>query len=548
MQYTINYKEHFNKAFQKIKAIRDESSKLPFNIKPSLIFNIEDDNYKTLSFVLENAYKEFYIALSKVLVETLTKYNNHFICIQNAPIFAFINNEDENRVLYYFKKWGFPTDTDKRFVGSALANKIADSFKYISLVDNNAQSYIFYNKVDDNGNIIRTDYSLKELYYSLFDLEEYNHLTDNINSYKHNVSEYIGYITVKNLTPSSTYEFKRKLESELLSKDHFTKLSNHEIDSIPCNVINQINTQFYSNEFYRSILADNVFGESFLTAEWMYSSLSEVKNVDLTIIALGYFKAVEQLMHDYIVLHSDEDRKIKKMSYIQNKPPKIFLNKNSIERKMINFMLDSMITFFDDYHDLFDKELGDSDIEYIIQQLDKLKSLRNEYFHKDNINELDTITKARNQAILVISLLLGCLYFRTEDLESFKLSKKEKDESQSLFEYMYYHSYSVYYIMKNNKMSNPFVATRINEVSYNKKGVAFFPNPIINIFLDIKSTDNKIPLKMIIMDFKVKKEELSINDEITIFEGTMIPSSTENGMDLSGPIKTIFKNGKFVAE
>ena len=102
--------------------------------------------------------------------------------------------------------------------------------------------------------------------------------------------------------------------------------------------------------------------------------------------------------------------------------------------------------------------------------------------------------------------------------------------------------------MKNNKMSNPFVATRINEVSYNKKGVAFFPNPIINIFLDIKSTDNKIPLKMIIMDFKVKKEELSINDEITIFEGTMIPSSTENGMDLSGPIKTIFKNGKFVAE
>lgn len=54
---------------------------------------------------------------------------------------------------------------------------------------------------------------------------------------------------------------------------------------------------------YQVMLGDHHFSESLITAEWLYDSMKKAQAIDLTVIGMGYFKAVERVLFELICLH-----------------------------------------------------------------------------------------------------------------------------------------------------------------------------------------------------------------------------------------------------
>lgn len=63
-----------------------------------------------------------------------------------------------------------------------------------------------------------------------------------------------------------------------------------------------IEAQFVNDKVFRFALGNHDYAESLITAEWLINSMEKAKAIDLTVIGMGYLKAVELLLFDLICL------------------------------------------------------------------------------------------------------------------------------------------------------------------------------------------------------------------------------------------------------
>ena len=306
-------------------------------------------------------------------------------------------------------------------------------------------------------------YSIKWFFETLFGKEEYQRFLAALTQYKEEANKHIGFICVKSLTPYSLINFRRIVEQQVRSFP-YDQLMQRPISCwdkeyhLGNEELSILKSQFMIKKYYEILVADNDFSESLITAEWLYDSMKKAEAIDLTAVAMGYFKAVEQLLFAIICLYKNEGLLIKKDFSRQDLPSSTELCDKYIDEKAIDTSIGSMAVFIKDNLGLFRKDLRWPTKYYIRESVFKYKDLRNDHLHKDNIHSWDKINEIRNESYLLLFLLIGSYSFSNDSFT--RLGMKEDsifDDYYYLCEYLNYHSGWIFFTVHNN-MENIFIA------------------------------------------------------------------------------------------
>ena len=285
-------------------------------------------------------------------------------------------------------------------------------------------------------------YSLKWFFEEYFGIEEYGRFFVAVSAYISEVNSYIGYVTLKTLIPSSLINFRKNVELTLVNfeYDKLLSVSYNDFELIEPD-LSKMRKQFLDDKTLMTMLGSSDFAESLVTAEWLYDSMKKAKAIDLTVIGMGYFKAVEQLLYDLICLHKNKDLIIRKDYSRKDLPAQIPLDDQNIKDKAIDATLGSMAVFVrDNAQILFRNDIPWKAKKFVREAIFKYADLRNGYFHKDNIHDPIKIEEIRDTSFYMFFLLLGAFKLTEENLIDLGLPEQIQDDYYRLCEYIDYHS------------------------------------------------------------------------------------------------------------
>lgn len=309
-----------------------------------------------------------------------------------------------------------------------ISNGVSDSLLEILNKEYNIKYYLYVSFTEEeafleqiNHNDNEQDptrgtgiFSLKQFFNMFFEEGEYDNFIKYANEFVKKVKDYFGFKIVRTLKPNTLHNFRKTVRERL---DEF------DVDSLNFNrklSIDQqklISSHYLGDKNIEIIAGKSDFAQSFMTSEWLYSSLSEAGNIDLTAIAMGYYKSIEQFLFRFIALHTKERDAVSREIFVgkgkkfANEEGYVILT-NSILKEdefVKNINLGSLTGFFGYYNkrnnvyikrneDLLIEGIHESTYEYIIDVLSNIPGIRNGYFHKHNINDWEKVVEARNNA------------------------------------------------------------------------------------------------------------------------------------------------------
>lgn len=553
---TNEYKEIFDRALCLIRAIRDphannanDEDLMWDRVLEHNLLKI-DDNYTNYNLLISETWS----IIKDCLYIIISRLNDKYCCglniidkddntgfLQNAILLI---NDPNNNTLFILKTielskfW--KSEEEPQEIVDIMDKYHAKTCKYIYLMDDYAYLQVFGYNEDENDPGRGTNlYGMKYLFDYYFVNENFSLFKEQFNEFNKSVKESIGYSCIKNLNPHALINFKYITLSKLQNYKYY-KLVHSPI--IPDKGINKnqecsigekdyedINCQFKSDVISKLFMTDLSFIESLVTSEWLRESLVDCQAIDLTSIGSGYFKASEQLLYYIICLHKDEHRKIKLLhSNKDDDLSRVNINKN----EYLDFSMGSMANFFKNNKDLFNNSIMYS-INYIYEYIFEYCDLRNGYFHKDNIHDMNIIDNIRDKTYKLFFLILGSINFRDKDYIEMKLpSMNYYDDYYRLCEFVNFHSYDLFFIVhgeyKSWYISQPDTDTRIvdNHVTYS------------GIYFKKLGKEEKYQLDQKGMPNTIYYGKLAINNSKTVgFEPKIICKIFEKGKFIGPDIK-----------
>lgn len=550
MDKYFNYAGLFDQALSRIKSIRDpratkpETSDLRWkDVADQVIFKFIGNDLSKYYNVSQSANEISMSCICFMIIELLKRYNYtfHQLDVKDAEGLAkaFLHILDsKSKTLLLFKEleecplWKIK-DSEPEEVRKIMDSYGATSCKYIYLVYDNAYLQIIgHNDNENDPGRGYNVYSLKWFFETYFGTQEYFCFEKSVKKYIQDVKNCIGYHTVKTLTPGSLINFRKLTENEIF-KYPYDKLVNVYVKnySLESNEINKLKIQFFELQSYLGLLGINDYAESLITAEWLYDSMKKAQSIDLTIIGMGYFKTVEQLLFEMICLHKNEGREIKKdYSRKDLETDKIELNDSNIDDKSIDTTIGSMAVFYRDNLNMLRGDLTWRTKKYILETIFKYKDLRNGYFHKDNIHEMERIDVIRNSTFELLFLLLGSHNISDGDKKTLGFPTEINSDYYKLCEYVNYHHGELFYLdfgKENEKLASGYYDAHSKLVDDNYIGYT-----------------------------GVYFKELGKNGRIVPFTEAQLPEKISLGKFVFGhsdgieitpvKLKTVFEKGKFI--
>ena len=471
-------------------------------------------------------------------------------------VLAFSRKDKHQEVLYVFKKYGVSNSIPETVLDKLLKAAKLKAYCYISYIEDNAFSEVINNNHNENDPTRGTNiFSFKQFMNGFFERNEYDTFKEYANLFSSKVRDYFGFAIVKTLKPNTLFNFKKTVLNDLL-----------KTNAMEIGVANGINEEqrriiekhFFDEKNYEVLLGSGDFAQSYMTAEWLFSSLNEVGNIDLTVIAMGYFKAIEQVLFAFLKNHTYEREGAARYIFIGKGKPNTDIYGYTLltdsllkdEDRIKDLTLGSLTGFFG-FHDtrsnrykernreLLYSEITDDTYHFIIDKLGSIVGLRNGYFHKDNLAEWDKVVEARNEAKAVFYLLLGAYSISELDKTHMGIIRvDEHDDYYKLCEYV------------NNRSFEP-VFPEIPIIYYKPNN----PDSFVYFYHDdlIEFDNYGEPIYSGVY-FKIPFREADFircgRDDLPqeIWEGKLVISeSYPIKFSHSGPMKKIFSNGKFVA-
>ena len=560
---------------KKIKLIRNSWNSNPSieGITPNPFIDIVGDKNRKYTEMMEYIDSTVYKMIDHIIIELLKEYkipvefydlrkadaisyymyekkdNQGYIDQLGNKVLAFSTMVDPD-FLFVFKKYGLSQQLPQNTKNDLLKKLGLRKVIYISYVEDNAFSEIInHNDNKDDPSRGTGVFSLKQFIEKYFGEEEYAKFKVNADVFTKNVKDYLGITIVRALKPNELLSFKRYIINQLESINAY-------VLGLPESLGNRqkeiLDNHYFNEKKYELLIGNSDFAQSFMTAEWLYYSLSDAGKIDLTAISMGYFKAIEQFLFRFISLHTFEKDGVSR---------KIFLVKEGLveltdtlvndREKAKRITIGGLTGFFGYYkadqneyiernRDLLSKSINNQTYRIIINVLNGISGLRNGYFHKDNLDNWDVVTKARNTSLLVFYLVLGAYTMTEEDKIALGLiCRKERDDFYKLCEYINnkaeeapYLSFSIFYLDERQSEDEIVFPYRDNNVEHDEYGELIYSGACFRML-----ENNKI--------LKISKE----NAPKEIWEGSLsISKSVPLKFNISGRQKLIYKDGKFIAE
>ena len=524
------------------------------------LFGIKDVNAKSYSWVIQQAELFSIEMFKRIIVDLLKKYKiEHMIVnydkrkVYPEPIVAFVTEKD--KTLFVVRNL-YDEQFQQEFISAVTEVYKARSLKTILMVHDYAYKFMFNHNNDEKDPSRGTGlYSIRYMFETLFGTEEYECFKTFEQNYTEEVRRYLGYQVVKTLTPNALYSFKKVVEQKLISFPYRKHISELATTAIPTQQLDAIMKQFLQKKYYKALVGKKEYAQSFVTAEWLYDTMKEAGRIDYTAVVMGYFKAVEQLMFEFIKRHMDPGRKLKK------KGSKGYdsLTKINLDADKLDTTLGALIGFLKYYHnrDLFIPEIKTNSVaqDGILSIIDQAKEDRNIYFHKKNINkpekkdEDDIIEKARILSYSILALLLGAYEYSDQDRVTLNIPEENGEtDYEKLCGYINYNSAHLFYISSDGSELMPVYAVADDNVKIDEYGDSKFSGVYFQKILGIGSEKIEISINDIMTKHVLSAGAIEMYQEdslpFKIYTGSAIPS--RKGMLFSGPLKLIYENGRYM--
>lgn len=171
------------------------------------------------------------------------------------------------------------------------------------------------------------------------------------------------------------------------------------------------------------LLGKSDFAKSYLTSEYLYKAIVDNSNFDYTSVVAGYLKTIEQFLYRLLEYHMDIDgsekwiKVTKYMAKVKERRPNPKYKKNTnkqqilVKRHNLEYMdtsLGPLINYINENEDCCEIS---KDGKTILTDLlnDYRKSVRNGYFHKHNLEDIEEVRRIRNNTLYLLCFLIGSL-------------------------------------------------------------------------------------------------------------------------------------------
>ena len=469
--------EHF---FNKMKRLRNEWSETTGDNKTGLIsfIDIAGLDQRRYKVIMESCNEYIYEMLPFIVAELLRAYEipvqfydlrcsgaDLYYIGDNQQLLDYIDQHDEKRILafsrkdkqqeilYVFKKYGIGKRVPGKTIEGLLKAAKLEKYCYISYVENDAFTEVINHNDNEKDPTRGTGiFSLKQFFDDFFGESEYVIFKEYADELTKKVREYFGFELIRTLKPNTMHSFRKSARDDILSLDARKAGLSSDISETQRQIMEE---HFFKDKRYEVLLGSCDFAQSYLTAEWLFSSLSNAGNIDMTAIAMGYFKAIEQLLFSFIKLHTFEKDGINRTVHVGNKT---YADSQGNADLTDGFVSDQEktkdltlgnLTGFLGYHDvrrgryyrrnrdLLVRGIDTKTYDSIIDTLDGVVGLRNGYFHKDNLDDWNKVIDARNTARLVFFILLGSYKISETDMQSLgRIKVEDHDDFYKLCEYI----------------------------------------------------------------------------------------------------------------
>lgn len=567
-----------NDYFKKMKCLRNQwtentDKKLPKI--PSLV-DIGGEDYAQYDSIIKTGHELVIEMINALIQALLEEYNipvtyydlskgisnayffdgeeeqvEHSKVRQKKRILAFSRNDINRDILYIFKEFGIEKRVPDNILASICQSTKLAMYCYISYVENEAYSEVLNHNDNEKDPTRGTGiYSLKQFFIDFFSQDEYTIFKSYTKKFEDSVNEYFGFVLLRTLKPNAILNFKKQVWNEL-QKINVSRIS--ELSRISDSQRNIIEKHFFDERNCDIVLGKSDFAQSYMTAEWLYLSLPNAGKIDLTAIAMGYFKSIEQLLFRFISLHTLEvDGCSRKIKLIGIGLEEITNSLIADREKTKLITLGGLTGFFGQYYndtgrhvpqnqDLLAAGIDSQTHDFIIETLRSVTPLRNGYFHKDNLENWDEVKRARTTAQLIFYLILGAYSLSENDKEKLGIIRRnEQNAFYKLCSYInnkYYESKMLEIpIIYNSKESDPyaFVLPYYDDsIEYDEYGEAVFSG----LFFKQFGKNGKV--------FKLTQETVPAE----LWEGTLVISeSIPITIQPSGPQLQLFKDGVFLLQ
>ena len=576
------YKEETDAFLKKIRHLRDQWE--DDDIRRNGLFSILDvtgNDYEQYEYIMQESVKASYSYIYKIVDDLIGLYQipvqNYKILKVNGTFFyegeekkltasvvdsrsqhffySLRRTDKEENILYVFKEYGINNRLPAK-TKTEIKNKYPEIkfIRYISIVEDNAYSEIINHNNDLNDPGRGTDtFSLQYFFDVFFGHDEYVLFKQNMNLVSQEIKDYLGFYLIRSLKPNTVNSFRFKLNKELLEIEELIQNTDFYAKMEPSQK-DLISYIFFNQDRYQLLLGKSDYALSFMTAEWLYFSLQNVGNIDLTPIVMDYFKSVEQFLLQYLKFHTIEkegrniqiycyDRKFRDLTdeFLDNKKNHRLLPLGKLTR-FFGFYDEKKKEYRLKNRFLLESKITANTHELIIDAFNHITILRNGYSHKDNLTDWKKVEEIRNSTYLFYYTFLGAYKLSASELLDMGLIKiQPHDDIYSLNKHMKRRAKNqpltpdkllTYYIIENGKVSEPLFYEPDYDVKYDNLGEPIYSGIY---FRDVATN--------------IIRKYTSENMPNEIWEGMLSLDINEVVKAIpSGPLQKIYSDGKYLIQ
>lgn len=414
------------------------------DIESKRLFDVSGDSFAAQKAIIEGKYYWVEICVLKIIMNLLkrygVKYNEVYYPYNNEKYSICIEQNGKVTECYFLYDifYGENNRTDYDEIAQKLySNKSSDvDFVKIYIFRDGITMFdlaaLAYSKVEKDNNLKVDIDPLRVFFEEYFNEYEYECFIEYVYDFNEKARNHIGYRTVAVPSPEMIKNFKGR-KSHMLEA---YKFSENMLELVSKDDIQKLEYNFKKRKMYQALISEQDFSNSFITSEWAYDMFSSfMGELDLTGIASGYLKSIEQLLFCLLKLHKGEaGRKVN--VYNENGKKKLQDLLLSTEDDRIESTLRALQTFFEHNGDLFDvrkKTKG-----FITDSIyDWSAKNRNGYFHKDNLHDEGVLAEIREKTIFLYYLILGGVKITDEQRMQIGIIDEENDDLSNSFNVRY---------------------------------------------------------------------------------------------------------------
>lgn len=478
------------------------------------LFQYADPDFYFFRFIIDRQEEGTESFMTRVLLRVMERYGISFEIPDNT--FAFIITDQGKKYGYRFIDFYQGQD-----VNAILQQSEVDkAFILRTWKPGRADEWISR----ENDQYLVEGLKLKAIsiltfFEQFFGVAEYEAFLSAIELYLKDGREITGYKSIKYFSTMNLATQKAYLEKMLLDwqyKSYEFRIIDRTDKRIqnflyfspnlfPITELNTMHKNYISDALYKAMIGNQEFAESFLTSEWLFHSLKELKHFDYTAVISGYLKSVEQLLYKIVMLNVDNNCKIS-MSSAKETLNKAKKNQITTYKKHFDTwtmiplegkdkfkyidLTSTQVQFMDSSIGTFEFFLRNNPHIFVYPERSKTiadmvscfrTECRNGFFHTHNLSDWRIVETVRSNAIYLYFVLLGgCIIPKMKLSDLGFLSSDSFDElCKRIREFRHYNTEFIFEYAEGRKR-NLIYDFLNNTIEYTVDGVEHYQNLVFH--------------------------------------------------------------------